>query len=205
MNNMSESETRHAMKMVKYYEQKKLAEGRKLGFDNISEKAKTKEVMMGYELGDTVFANSTGEVKGADARNNKSGKVSEYKTTELKTWKDVVRFLKAILDGTDTMARSMTYNAAGGTGDDLGKKTRETINSYKLFDHMHGVFYRGNLLAITKVDTDYVISDDGLMKRAIKEETGTKYKSTNGNSISIHYENGGAREGEVVFTNDIRK
>ena len=204
MNNLSESEPRHAMEMVKYHEQEKLAWGRKLGFDNISEKAKTKEVMMGYELGDTVFANSTGEVRGADARNNKSGMPREYKTTELKEYQ-VDRFFEAVVDGTATMSGSMTYNAAGGTGSDFGKQTRETINSYNDIEHFHGVFFRGTPVAITQVDTDYITSDDGLMKRAIKEENGQKYKSTNGNSVSVHYENGGAREGEVVYKNDIRK
>ena len=45
------------------------------------------------------------------------------------------------------------------------------------------------------------------LKRIIKEETGTKYSSTNGNSVGVHYENGGVREGEgeVVYRNDIRK
>ena len=62
-------------------------------------------------------------------------------------------------------------------------------------------------MSVTRVDTDYVTSDDGLMKRIIKEETGTKYKSTNGNSVGVHYENGGVREGEgeIVYLNDIRK
>ena len=54
---------------------------------------------------------------------------------------------------------------------------------------------------------NYVTSDDGLMKRIIKEETGTKYSSTNGNGVGVHYEKGGVREGEgeIVYLNDIRK
>ena len=69
------------------------------------------------------------------------------------------------------------------------------------------MFYRGDIVAITEVSTDYVTSDEGLMKRVIKEETGTKYKSTNGNGIGVHYENSGVRKGEgkVVFIDDIRK
>ena len=45
------------------------------------------------------------------------------------------------------------------------------------------------------------------MKRVIKEETGTKYSSTNVNGVGVHYENGGVREneGEIVYLNDIRK
>ena len=46
--------------------------GELLGFDNIMEKAKWKEVIMGYVLGDAVFSKSTGEVKGADAINEKT-------------------------------------------------------------------------------------------------------------------------------------
>ena len=83
----------------------------------------------------------------------------------------------------------------------------DTVNSYKDFGHYHGVFFRGELICITRVDTDYVTSDKGLMARIIKQDNGEKYKSTNGNSVSVHYENGGVRdgEGEVVYINDIRK
>ena len=183
--------------------------GEMIGCENILEKAKWKEIIMGIHLGDTVFTKSTGDVKGADARNDDSGEVREYKTEELKTKSDKERFLESVFDGNSsaTFAGSMTYNGAGGTGDDLGKKSRETVNSYKKIKHFHGVFYRGDIVAITEVSTDYVTSDEGLMKRVIKEETGTKYKSTNGNSVGVHYENGGVRngEGKVVFINDIRK
>ena len=146
--------------------------GDELGHDNILEKAKWKEEIMGMILDDTVFTKSTGEVKGADARNNKSGEVREYKTEELKTESDKKRFLGSVVDGNSTFAGSMTYNGAGGTGDDLGKKSREIVNSYKDFGHYHGVFHRADVVAVTRVDTDYVTSDDGLMKRAIKEENG---------------------------------
>ena len=183
--------------------------GEELGHSNILEKAKWKEEIMGMILDDTVFTKSTGEVKGADARNNKSGEVREYKTEELKTKSDKERFLESVFDGNSsaTFAGSMTYNGAGGTGDDLGKKSRETVNSYKEFGHYHGVFHRGEVVSVTRVDTDYVTGDDGLMKRIIKEETGTKYSSTNGNGVGVHYENGGVREGEgeIVYLNDIRK
>ena len=177
--------------------------GEELGFPNILEKAKWKEVKMGEELGDEVFTKSTGDVKGADARNKRSGEVREYKTEELKTESDFKRFLRSVFDGNSTFAGSMTYNGAGGVGDDLGKKSRKIVNSYKAFGHYHGVFYRGDMIAITRVRSDYVTSDDGLMKRIIKEENGQKYKSTNGNSVSVHYENSGVRkgEGEIVYLN----
>lgn len=177
--------------------------GKLLGYDNILEKTKWKEVMMGEELGDEVFSKSTGDVKGADARNKCSSEFREYKTEELKTESDLKRFLRSVFDGNSTFAGSMTYNGAGGTGDDLGKKSREIVNSYKDFGHYHGVFYRGDMIAITRVFSDYVTGDEGLMKRIIKEENGQKYKSTNGNSVSVHYENNGVREGEgeIVYLN----
>ena len=180
--------------------------GEELGQSNILEKAKWKEEIMGMILDDTVFTKSTGEVKGADAVNEETGEYREYKTEELKS-EDKERFLESVVDGTTTFAGSMTYNGAGGTGDDLGKKSREIVNSYKKFGHYHGVFHRADVVSVTRVDTDYVTSDDGLMKRIIKEETGTKYSSTNGNGVGVHYENGGVREGEgkVVYINDIRK
>ena len=148
-------------------------------------------------------------MRGADARNDDSGEVREYKTEELKTKSRKERFLESVVDGNSsaTFAGKMTYNGAGGTGDDLGKKSRETVNSYKNFGHYHGVFHRGDIVSITRVDTDYVTGDEGLMKRVINEESGQKYSSTNGNGVGVHYENGGVREGEgeIVYLNDIRK
>ena len=54
-------------------------------------------------------------------------------------------------------------------------------------------------------NSDHVCGD--LMKRVILTENGMKYKSTNGNGVGVHYENGGVREGEgeIVYLNDIRK
>ena len=72
--------------------------GDELGHDNILEKAKWKEEIMGMILDDTVFTKSTGEVKGADARNNKSGEVREYKTEELKTESDKKRCTDLLKD-----------------------------------------------------------------------------------------------------------
>jgi len=172
--------------------------GKELGYDNILEKAKWKEEYMGMVLGDTVFPNSTGEVGGADAINDKSAQPREYKTGELKDPKEKERFLKSVVDGTATYAGSMTYN---------GGSTREAVNSYKPYGHFHGVFYRGDLLAIADISPEYVTSDAGLMKRIIKQEKGKKYKSTNGNGVAVHYENGDVREneGKLVYLNDIRK
>jgi hypothetical protein len=171
--------------------------GDDLGHPNILEKAKWKEESIGAELGHTVFSKSTGDVKGADAL-DENGKAWEYKTQELNTFKDVLRFFESVVDGTNTFAGSMTYNNG---------YSRENVNSYKDIGHIHGVFFRGDMLAITEVSTDYVTSDNGLMKRVIKEENGKKYKSTNGNGVGVHYENGGVRngEGKVVFIDDIRK
>jgi len=62
------------------------------------------------------------------------------------------------------------------------------------------------LIAITEVAPEYVTGDDGLMKRIIKAKNVKKYKSTNGNSVSVHYENGEIREGggKIIYRNDIR-
>ena len=200
MENLSKSETTALMKELVVCFKRIYEIGRKLGFDNILEKAKVKEVIMGYELGDTVFSKSTGEVKGADAINDETGEISEYKTTEIPSEKALARFFDAALDGKlgKTVAGSMTYNNAS---------TRENVESYKKFSHKHGVFYRGDLIAITEVSPEYVTGEEGLMKRVIKSENGAVYKSTNGNGVSVHYENGGVRdgEGEIIYINDIRK
>ena len=204
---MDNLKRRELVKEFQFHIKKGYEIGEALGHHNIFEKAKWKEELMGLILGDTVFSKSTGEVKGADATNDETGNVREYKSEELKTEKKLNSFLESVVDGTNTYAGSMTYNGAGGTGDDLGKKSRETVNSYKKIKHFHGVFYRGDIVAITEVSTDYVTSENGLMKRIINEENGSVYKSTNGNRVRPHYENGGVRKGEgkVLVINDIRK
>ena len=200
MENLTRSETTALMKELMDCFKTIYEIGRKLGFDNILEKAKAKEVIMGYELGDTVFSKSTGEVKGADAINDETGEVSEYKTTEITDEKALARFFDAAVDGKlgKTVAGSMTYNNA---------YSRENVKPYEEFSHMHGVFYRGDLIAITDVSPEYVTGEYGLMKRIIKSENGAVYKSTNGNSVSVHYENGGVRngEGKLIYVNDIRE
>ena len=196
---MTKNEKLEKMKEMIYHYKKVYEIGAELGFDNIMEKAKIKEVIMGVELGDTVFSKSTGEVKGADAINEETGEVSEYKTTELKDLKELERFYASAFDNTKkTFAASMTYNNAS---------IEENVKSYKEFSHKHGIFYRGDLVVITEVAPEYVTGDDGLMKRIIKSKNGKEYKSTNGNSVSVHYENGGVREGEgkIIYRNDIRK
>jgi|TARA_R110000823_G_C15683117_1_gene474443 hypothetical protein len=196
--NFIDGEKLEKMKELIYHYKKLYEIGAELGFDNIMEKAKIKEVIMGVELGDTVFSKSTGEVKGADAINEKTGEVSEYKTTELKDLKELERFYASAFDNTNrTFSGSMTYNNGS---------IRKNVESYANISHKHGIFYRGDILSIGEINPEYVTSDDGLMKRVKKIENGAKYKSTNGNSVSVHYENGEIREGEgkIIYRNDIR-
>ena len=172
--------------------------GKDVGFHNIHDKDKWKELIVGAILNDTVFDKSTGEEKGADARNNDTGELHEYKATELLTERAFHSFMEAVVDGTATKRTSMTYNNG---------YCRENVESYRNIGHYNTVWYGARIIAITWVYSDYVCGDNGLMKRVIKEETGTKYASTNGNSVGVHYENGGVREGEgeIVYLNDIRK
>ena len=94
---MDNLKRRELVKEFQFHIKKGYEIGEALGHHNIFEKAKWKEELMGLILGDTVFSKSTGEVKGADARNNKSGEVREYKTEELKTESDKKRFLGSVL------------------------------------------------------------------------------------------------------------
>jgi hypothetical protein len=190
-------ERKENAKEMSFHAKSILACGDKAGHKNVLEKNKWKEEMIGSELNHRVFSKSTGEIQGADAV-DENGKPWEYKSEELKSFKDVLRFLESVVDGTNTYAGSMTYNNG---------YSRENVNSYKDIGHIHAVFYRGDMVAITEVSTDYVTSENGLMKRIINEENGAVYKSTNGNGVRPHYENGGVRKGEgkVLVINDIRK
>ena len=112
--------------------------------------------------------------------------------------KETDKFLGAVVDGEKTCCKSLTYNNG---------YSRENVDEYREISHIHGVFSElGEPLAITHVETDHVV--DSLLVRVEKTENGTaKYKSTNGNSVSVHYEDGKVRdgEGEVLYVNDTRK
>ena len=49
---------REEVENLQYHYRELYRLGKKFGYDNIMEKAKIKEVLMGYELGDTVFSKS---------------------------------------------------------------------------------------------------------------------------------------------------
>ena len=177
-----------------------------LGFDNIDDKAKYEEVITGDILGHEVFNKASGEVKGADARNLKTVEIVEYKKASLNKTK-LENVLSAVTDGKKTHAAKMTYNGAGGTGRAEGaEKTRNIVDSYSVFGHYLSLFSEGECVLIAKINSDYVTSDNGLMKRVLLEEKNQKYSSTNGNSVLVHFENGGLKkgEGEIVYLNDIR-
>ena len=181
----------------------------KLGFPNIDDKAKYEEVITGNILNHDVFRKASGEVKGADAR-NKTGGLCEYKKESIKSKTKLANVLSAIYDSgsNKTYAGKMTYNGAGGTTGVKGAiKTREIVNSYNKIDHYLSLFYKGECIIIAKINTDYVTSDKGLMKRVLEEEKDNLYSSTNGNGVLIHFENGGLREGEgeIVFKKYIEK
>ena len=170
--------------------------GKDIGFHNIHDKDKWKEVIVGSILNDTVFDKSSGEEKGADARNNVTGDLHEYKASELLTEDAFHAFMEGVVDCTAHLRTSMTYNNG---------YCRENVESYRNIRHYNTVWYGAELIAITWVYSDHVCSD--LMKRVLLTENGKKYKSTNGNGVGVHYENGGVREneGEIVYLNDIRK
>ena len=170
--------------------------GKSLGVRNIHDKDKWKELIIGSILNDTVFDKASGEEKGADARNNVTGNLHEYKSTELLSERHFHAFMESVVDGTETKCTSMTYNNG---------YNRENVESYRNIRHFNAVWYGAQIIAITWVYSDHVCSD--LMKRVILTENGKKYKSTNGNGVGVHYENGGVREGEgeIVYLNDIRK
>ncbi len=171
--------------------------GQELGYEDILEKGKYKEVMIARILGHRVFPKSTGEEEGADAIDEKTGKLWEYKTSNV-TRKFFHKLCAVVFDAAGQFASSMTYNNG---------YSRAKVNSYKDIGHIHSLVDKGIPVVITEMNTDYITSDDGLMKRVLKTEGGHKYKSTNGNSVAVHYENGGVREneGKVIYKNDIRK
>ena len=182
---------------LEYHIQETYKIGQELGYEDILEKRKYAEVLIARILGHRVFPKSTGEEEGADAIDEKTGKFYEYKTSNV-TRKFFDKLCAVVFDAAGKFASSMTYNNG---------YSREKVDSYKDIGHMHSLLDKGIPVVITEMDSSYVTSEDGLMKRILKSESGHKYKSTNGNSVAVHYENGGVREGEgkVIYKNDTRK
>ena len=83
--------------------------GQSIDVPNVLEKCKLDELLTGQKMGHRVYTASTGEKKGVDAEDD-SGNDYEYKRSQLKSKEEDERFLAAIIDGTKTMALSMTYN-----------------------------------------------------------------------------------------------
>ena len=182
-------------KMASYYKEI-LRLGQSIGIENVLEKAKLKEVIMGDVLNHRVYTKSTGEKKGVDAVDESTGELYEYKTSTLKNEKETKRFLESIVDGTKTYQKTMVYNNG---------YSRENVDEYKNINHLHAMFsHDGTLLSIVHVETDFVV--ESLMVRVENIENGNKkYKSTNGNSVTVRYQNGGAKESKVLYLNDTRK
>ena len=154
-----------------------------MGIKNPFDKYKFRELQVGSLLGHTVFegasnGGSNASPFGADAH-EADGSKAEYKSVTL----DEKALDKLLGLGGYTLKISDVYNGAYSV---------DSIERYKDCNHYFSLHYKGDVVAIVKVDTDYVINT--LMAnnqkreertRKMIEEGRTKLPTTNCNSVTV--------------------
>ena len=156
-----------------------------MGIDNPFDKYKFRELQVGSILGHTVFEGASNgggndETFGSDAH-EADGSKAEYKSVTLDS-KELDKFLGNNPRGT-TLKISGVYNGAYST---------ESIERYRDCNHYFSIHYGGDVVAIVKVDTNYVC--DTLLENNNKREAKTlaliaegakKLPTTNCNSVKV--------------------
>ena len=154
-----------------------------MGIKNPFDKYKFRELQVGSLLGHTVFegasnGGSNDSTFGADAH-EADGSKAEYKSVTL----DEKALDKLLGLGGYTLKISGVYNGAYSV---------DSIERYKDCNHYFSLHYKGDVVAIVKFDTDYVINT--LMAnnqkreertRKMIEEGRTKLPTTNCNSVTV--------------------
>ena len=160
-----------------------LAENR--GVSNPMDKYKFRELQVGDILGHDVFEGASNggandDTFGADAH-EQDGSKAEYKSITMDD-KELDKLLGNNPRGT-TLKASGVYN---------GAYSQESIDRYRECNHYFSLHYKGDVVGIIKVDTDYVC--DTLQKNNEKREEKTKLlisegvsklPTTNCNSVKV--------------------
>jgi hypothetical protein len=179
-NNMNTNQLDINYHISKVYE---IAAG--MGIGNPFDKYKFRELQVGALLGHEVFEGASGggandDTFGADAHES-DGSKAEYKSATLDV-KELDKLLGNNPRGT-TLKISGVYNGAYST---------ESIERYRECNHYFSVHYKGDVVAVVKVDTDYVC--DTLLENNNKREEKTlkliaegakKLPTTNCNSVHV--------------------
>jgi len=171
--------------------------GKKIGYENITDKTKWREVIMAGILGHIAFkkmsAGKKSDKYGSDAHDPIRDLNAEYKSKAVKESE-----LNNLFQRIKNKKTNSCYTPIVISGVYNGAYNYEIVNKYSKHDHYFGVFYEEMCVLIIKVKTDYVI--ETLQKGVAKMLAKKNKTTTNGNSVAVSL--GNTHLYEVVYRNE---
>ena len=158
-----------------------------LGFDNVFDKTKIREIMVAEKLGhkvhSTVIAGKGTINYGSDATDPVTGNKAEYKSQTLrqKDLKNLFQEIRSHKNGT-TFAPLKIRGVYNGFNSNFDSASDE----YEKVDHYYSIFWRENPVAIYRIDTDYVMNS--LIDNYNKWNNNGRKGTSNCNSVELQLE-----------------
>jgi len=154
--------------------------GKQAGYHKITDKTKWREPVMAEKLGHKAFekisAGKDSDKYGADAINESTGVMSEYKTKAIEDAE-----LRNLLELPKSGGRRFAPLTVGGVYN--GAYSHDIIDTYANKDHCFGIFYEEQCVLIIKPHTEEVLRQ--LHEEIDRREQSAKKGSTNLNTVSI--------------------
>ena len=158
-----------------------------LGFDNVFDKTKIREIMvaekLGHEVHSTVIAGKGTINYGSDATDPVTGNKAEYKSQTLrhKDLKNLFQEIRSHKKGTRFAPLKIrgVYNGFNSNFDSASVE-------YEKVDHYYSIFWRENPVAIYHIDTDYVMNS--LIDNYNKWNNNGRKGTSNCNSVELQLE-----------------
>ena len=157
-----------------------------LGFDNVFDKTKIREIMVAEKLGHTVHStviSGKGTINYGSDATDQSGKKAEYKSQTLrqKDLKNLFQEIRSHKNGT-TFAPLKIRGVYNGFNSNFDSASVE----YEKVDHYYSIFWRENPVAIYHIDTDYVMNS--LIDNYNKWNNNGRKGTSNCNSVELQLE-----------------
>lgn len=171
--------------LIEYHAHQLYVLGKKAGYPKITDKTKWREPVMAGKLGHKAFekisAGKKSDKYGADALNETTGKMAEYKTMALND-----RQIKNLLQKVKNIKKGTKFSALKIPGVYNGAYSHEAIDAYEKHEHYFGVFYEEECLLIIRPHQEIVIGQ--LRAEVEKRLINNKKGSTNLNTVIISLE-----------------
>ena len=156
--------------------------GKKMGYNKITDKSKWREPIVAGKLGHVAFekisAGKNSDKYGADAIDEKTGKMAEYKSMAIED-KQLNNLLQRVKNKKGGRFAPLTV-----VGVYNGAYTHEAIDAYEKHDHYFSVFYDEKCLLIIKPKHDILIGQ--LREEVDRRIAANKGGTTNLNTVRIN-------------------